>query len=60
MPSEIKLLIDEDVHLALAEALRRRGHDAIHVREVDRLGLAPYFSKRCRPDADIDLCATNG
>ncbi len=39
MPSDIKLLIDEDVHLALAEALRRRGHDAIHVREVDRLGL---------------------
>ena len=40
MPADIKLLIDEDVHLALAEALRRRGHDAAHVREVERLGLA--------------------
>ena len=39
MPTTIKLLIDEDVHLALAEALRRRGHDAVHVREVERLGL---------------------
>ena len=39
MPADIKLLIDEDVHLALADALRRRGHDAVHVREVERLGL---------------------
>lgn len=39
MPADIKLLIDEDVHLALAEALRRRGHDAVHVREIERLGL---------------------
>jgi len=39
MPADNKLLIDEDVHLTLATALRRRGHDAIHVREVDRLGL---------------------
>ena len=39
MPTDIKLLVDEDVHLALADALRRRGHDAVHVREVDRLGL---------------------
>lgn len=39
MPADIKLLIDEDTHLSLAEALRRRGYDAIHVREVERLGL---------------------
>ena len=25
--------------MALADALRRRGHDAVHVREVERLGL---------------------
>ncbi len=37
MPSDIKLLIDEDTHLALAEG-RRRGYDAVHVREVERLG----------------------
>ncbi len=40
MPSDIKLLIDEDTHLALAEALRKRGYDAIHVREAGRLGRA--------------------
>ena len=38
MPRAVKLLLDEDVHLDLAEALRRRGYDAIHVREVRRLG----------------------
>ena len=26
-----RLLLDEDVHLALATALRKRGYDAIHV-----------------------------
>jgi hypothetical protein len=35
MPSDIKLLLDEDVHLALAGALRKRGYDALHVREVN-------------------------
>ena len=39
MPGDVKVLIDEDTHLALAAALRQRGHDAIHVREADRLGL---------------------
>lgn len=34
MAAEIKLLIDEDTHLALAGALRKRGHDAVHVREA--------------------------
>ena len=38
-PSDIKLLFDEGVGLTLAEALRRRRHDAVHVREVERLGL---------------------
>lgn len=39
MPTDIKVLIDEDTHLALAKALQRRGYDAVHVREVKRLGL---------------------
>ena len=39
MPADIKLLIDEDTHLALARALRSRGYDAVHVREKERLGL---------------------
>ena len=39
MPGDVKVLIDEDTHLALAAALRQRGHDAIHVREAGRLGL---------------------
>ena len=40
MAAEIKLLIDEDTHLALAGALRKRGHDAVHVREAGRLGVS--------------------
>jgi len=39
MFGEIKVLLDEDVHLALAAALRKRGYNAVHVREVKRLGL---------------------
>ncbi|MBI3414463.1 MAG: DUF5615 family PIN-like protein [Verrucomicrobia bacterium] len=39
MPADIKLLIDEDTHLALAGALRGRGYDAVHVREAERRGL---------------------
>ena len=35
----MKLLLDEDVHPPLAEALRRRGYDAVHVQEVGRKGL---------------------
>jgi hypothetical protein len=32
------LLLDEDVHLVLADALRKRGYDAIHVVEQRRSG----------------------
>lgn len=39
MPSDVRLLFDEDTHLAVAGALRSRGYDALHVREVGRLGL---------------------
>ena len=34
--NSIRLFIDEDVWLGLAEALRERGFDAVHVYEVDR------------------------
>jgi hypothetical protein len=30
----IRLLLDEDVHLLLAETLRKRGYDARHVVEL--------------------------
>jgi hypothetical protein len=40
MPGSIRLFIDEDVHLELADALRTRGFDAIHVREVGRRSLS--------------------
>ena len=36
---KIKILLDEDVHSPLAEALRRRGYDAVHVQEVGRKGI---------------------
>ena len=39
MAAETKLFMDEDVHLSRSQALRRRGHDALHVREVQRRGL---------------------
>jgi predicted nuclease of predicted toxin-antitoxin system len=31
-----RILLDEDTHLALAEALRRRGFDTVHIQEVGR------------------------
>jgi len=36
--ADIALLLDEDVRVILAEILRQRGHDAIHVLEADRTG----------------------
>ncbi len=36
----VKLLSDEDVHASLAEALRKRGYDAVHLQELDRKGLS--------------------
>jgi len=36
MAADTKLFMDEDVHLALSDALRKRGYDAVHVREVSR------------------------
>ena len=36
--SKPKLYLDEDVRLLLAEILRQRGYDAIHVIEVNRQG----------------------
>jgi len=37
---KLRLFLDEDVHAALAAALRKRGHDAIHALEEKRLGLS--------------------
>ncbi len=36
--AQIRLLIDEDVRPLLADTLRRRGYDAVHVLERDRSG----------------------
>ena len=35
---KIKLLWDEDVHLSVAIASRKRGYDVVHVQEVERKG----------------------
>jgi len=35
---KIKLLLDEDVHLPVALALRKRGYDVVHVQELGRKG----------------------
>ena len=37
---KLRLFLDEDVHTALAVALRKRGHDAVHTLEEERLGLS--------------------
>lgn len=37
---KIKLLIDEDVHATLSEALRKRGYDAINVQELGKKGIS--------------------
>ena len=34
----MRIFLDEDIHLALAEALRKRGYDARHTAEEGRLG----------------------
>jgi len=47
MAAGLKLLIDEDVHLALSSALRKRGYDAVHVRELERLGLEDVDQLDC-------------
>ena len=33
-----KLFLDEDLHSGLAHALRQRGYDVVHARELDRKG----------------------
>jgi len=35
---KIELFLDEDIHSALAHALRKREYDAIHAQELDRKG----------------------
>ena len=40
---KIKLLLDEDVHLAVALALRKRGYDVVHVQE---------FNRKCKSDSE--------
>jgi predicted nuclease of predicted toxin-antitoxin system len=37
---KLRLFLDEDVHAALAAALRKRGHDAVLALEAKRLGLS--------------------
>ena len=36
---KLRLFLDQDVHLALAGALRKRGYDARHTGEEGRLGM---------------------
>ncbi len=40
---KLRLFFDEDVHTALAIALRKRGYDAVHALEEKRLGLPDEF-----------------
>ena len=35
---KVKLFLDEDIHFALAIALRKRGYDVIHAQELQGKG----------------------
>lgn len=35
---KIKLFLDEDIHLSMVLALRKRGYNVVHVQELDRRG----------------------
>ena len=48
--AKIRILLDEDVRPALAEILRQRDYDAVHVLELERTG---------KIDADQLECAIN-
>jgi predicted nuclease of predicted toxin-antitoxin system len=48
----IKFLLDEDTQLALAQAFRQRGFEAVHVSELQRKGLSD-------PE-QLDFAAQNG
>ena len=37
---KLRIFLDEDIHAALAAALRKRGYDAVHALETKRLGLS--------------------
>ncbi len=47
---KIKLLLDEDVQLAVAHALRQRGYNVYHAQELNRKGISDdeqlHFSVR--------------
>ncbi len=43
MSAAPRFLLDENVHLAVAEGLRRRGFDAVHLREFGWLGAADHL-----------------
>ena len=46
-----RILLDEDTHLALAEALRQRGFDAVHIQEIGRKG--------CSDPEQLDFAVQN-
>lgn len=38
--AKIRLFLDEDIHLSLGDALRKRGFDVLHAQEQNRKGLS--------------------
>jgi predicted nuclease of predicted toxin-antitoxin system len=49
---KIKLLLDEDVQLAVAHALRQRGYDVYHAQELNQKGNSD--------DEQLQFAANNG
>jgi hypothetical protein len=62
---KLRLFLDEDVHAALAAALRKRGHDAVLALETKRLGLSDesqlnFATQENRALVILSACTTAG
>jgi predicted nuclease of predicted toxin-antitoxin system len=56
---KVRLLLDEDVHLSVAIALRKRGFDVVHVQEVGRKGKTDAEQLRYAVESRRCLCSFN-
>jgi hypothetical protein len=55
----VRLFLDEDVHVALAVALRKRGHDAVNALEEKRLGMSDEAQLKFAAEASRALMTFN-
>lgn len=56
---KIKLFLDEDVPLAVALALRKRGYDVVHAQELNRKGKSDFEQLRYAVEEERCLLSFN-